>query len=255
MPDDRTGPLKPIQWYKDLAAREGRFEARAFLVEGTRAVNQIMGNNPHEIIEILCIDDLPPAYSDYKVRIVTERQLHSISSIKTPQSTIAVVRMPPDICSEHLPDTTGAKILLLEDIQDPGNVGTLIRSAVAFGFSGVILTEKCADPLSPKCAQSTAGTVLSLWIRKSPHYLELMEKLKYDGYFMIATDLRGKEDTTVLHKQEKLVLVLGNEASGLSKSVLNAANYRLKIPIAQGKAESLNVAACGAICMYLSCQK
>jgi tRNA G18 (ribose-2'-O)-methylase SpoU len=72
---------------------------------------------------------------------------------------------------------------------------------------------------------------------------------------MVAADLRGKEDTTIFQKQEKLVLALGNEASGLSESVLKAADYRLKIPIAQGKAESLNVAACGAICMYLSCQK
>jgi TrmH family RNA methyltransferase len=255
MPSDRTYPLKPIQWYKDLAAREGRIEARAFLVEGTRAMNQIMGNNPHEIIEILSTEDLPPAYMDYKVRIVTERQLHSISSTKTPQSTIAVVRMPLDIYSEHFPDTPGAKILLLEDIQDPGNTGTLIRSAVAFGFSGAILTEKCADPLSPKCVQSTAGTVLSLWIRRGPHYLEFIDKLKHAGYSVVAADLRGREDTTVLQKQGKLMLVLGNEASGLSESVLNAADYRLKIPIAQGKAESLNVAACGAICMYLSCQK
>ena len=255
MPDDRTGPLKPIKWYKDLAAREGRLEAGAFLVEGTRAINQIMGNNPHEIIEILSNEDLPRAYRDYKVRIVTERQLHSISSTKTPQSIIAVVRMPPDIYSDHLPDNTGAKILLLEDVQDPGNVGTLIRSAVAFGFSGVILTEKCADPLSPKCIQSTAGTLLSLWIRRTSHYLELVEQLKHGGYFVVAADLRGEEDTTVLQQQDKLLLALGNEASGLSKSALNAADYRVKIPIAQGKAESLNVAACGAICMYLSYRK
>ncbi|MCX6006477.1 MAG: RNA methyltransferase [Chloroflexi bacterium] len=252
MPDDKTGPLKPIKWYKDLAAGKERLEAGAFLVEGTRAINQVTGSKPDEIIEILSTGNLSPAYSDYTVRVVTERQLHSISSTKTPQSTIAVVRLPLDIYSDHLPDYTGAKILLLEDIQDPGNVGTLIRSAVAFGFSGVILTEKCADPLSPKCIQSTAGTVLSLWIRRTSHYMELVEKLKLGGYFMVAADLRGEEDTTVLQQQDKLLLALGNEASGLSKSVLNAANYRLKIPIVQEKAESLNVAACGAICMYLS---
>jgi len=139
-------------------------------------------------------------------------------------------------------------------VQDPGNVGTLIRSAVAFGFSGVILTEKCADALSPKCIQSTAGTVLSLWIRRTPQHLELVEKLKSGGYFVVAADLRGEEATQVLQQQDKLLLVLGNEAAGLSKSLLNAANYRLRIPIVKEKAESLNVAACGAICMYLSCR-
>ncbi len=255
MPDDRTGPLKPIKWYKNLASSKERLEAKAFLVEGTRAINQVISSKPDEIIEILSTGDLPPAYSDYAVRVVTERQLHSISSTKTPQSTIAVVHLPLEIYTDHLPDDTGAKILLLEDIQDPGNVGTLIRSAVAFGFSGVILTEKCADPLSPKCIQSTAGTVLSLWIRRTPRYMELVEKLKTGGYFLIAADLRGEEDTTVLQQQDKLLLALGNEASGLSKSILNTVDYRLKIPIVQEKAESLNVAACGAICMYLSCNK
>jgi RNA methyltransferase, TrmH family len=255
MPDDRTGPLKPIKWYKNLASSKERLEAGAFLVEGTRAIEQVISSNPHEIIEIVSTHELPPDYQNYASRIITANQLHSISSTKTPQSVIAVVRIPVQMYSDHLPDNTGAKILLLEDVQDPGNVGTLIRSAVAFGFSGVILTDKCADPLSPKCIQSTAGTVLSLWIRRTSNYLELVEHLKTAGYLMVAADLRGGEDTTILQRQDKLLLALGNEASGLSKSALNAADYRLKIPIAQGKAESLNVAACGAICMYLSYHK
>jgi TrmH family RNA methyltransferase len=134
-------------------------------------------------------------------------------------------------------------------------VGTLIRTAVAFAFSGVILTEKCADPLSPKCVQSTAGTVLSLWIRRTSHYLELVEELKYNGYSLVAADLNGEEDPSVLQYQNKLLLALGNEASGLSRSILKASNYRLRIPTIREKVESLNVAACGAICIYLSHHK
>ena len=222
MPDDRTGPLKPIKWYKDLASSRERLEAGAFLVEGTRAIDQVISSNPQEIIEIVSTHEMPPDYQNYASRIITENQLHSISSTKTPQSIIAVVRIPAQIYSDHLPDNTGAKILLLEDVQDPGNVGTLIRSAVAFGFSGAILTDKCADPLSPKCIQSTAGTVLSLWIRRTSHYMEMVEKLKHDGYYMVAAALRGEEDTSVLQQQDKLLLALGNEASGLSKSALNA---------------------------------
>ena len=160
-----------------------------------------------------------------------------------------------DTYSDRLPDNTGAKILLLEDVQDPGNVGTLIRTAAAFDYSGVILTEKCADPLSPKCVQSTAGTVFSLWIRRTARYLELAEELKHSGYSLVAADLGGVEDTSVLQRRNKLLLALGNEASGLSDSVLNASDYRLRVPTIRGKAESLNVAACGAICMYLSYHK
>jgi TrmH family RNA methyltransferase len=253
MPYDRTNPLKPIKWYKDLTTKKGRLEAGAFLVEGTRAIQQIISSSPHEILEILSTKPLPSFYAGYAQRQVTESQLHSICSTKTPQEVVAVVPLPLDTYSDHLPDKLGAKILLLEDIQDPGNVGALIRSAAAFGFSGVILTEKCADHLSPKCVQSTAGTVLSLWIRRTSRYMELVEALKLGGHVLVATDIGGKEDTSVLQHREKLLLALGNEASGLSKTLLKAADHILRIPIARGKAESLNVAACGAICMYLSC--
>jgi len=221
-------------------------------VEGSRAIQQIISSNPDEILEILSTKPLPALYGKYAQRLVTESQLHSICSAKTPQETVAVVRLPVDCYSDHLPDKLGAKILLLEDIQDPGNAGTLIRSAAAFGFSGAILTEKCADHLSPKCVQSTAGTVLSLWVRRTSHYLELAEALKLGGYVLVATDIGGVEDNSVLQHRDKLLLAMGNEASGLSGTLMKAADHILRIPIAQGKAESLNVAACGAICMYLS---
>ena len=255
MPDDRTIALKPIKWYKNLATRKGRLEAGAFLIEGDRAIKQIISGNPDSIIEILSTEELSPFYHKYSKRLVTDSQLRSICSTKTPQGIIAVIRLPLDTYSDRLPDNIGAKILLLEDIQDPGNVGTLIRTAVAFDFSGVILTEKCADPLSPKCVQSTVGTVLSLWIRRTSRYLELVEKLKHNGYSLVAADLGGVEDPSVLQSQNKLLLALGNEASGLSLLILNASDYRLRISIIHGKAESLNIAACGAICMYLSYQK
>lgn len=255
MPDDKTIPLKPIKWYRKLATRKGRLETGAFLVEGDRAIKQIIGSSPDDIIEIVSIEELPPFYRKYPKRLVTESQMHSICSTKTPQGIAVVVRTPPEIYSDRLPDDAGAKILLLEDVQDPGNVGTLIRTAAAFGFSGVILTEKCADPLSPKCVQSTAGTVLSLWLRRTSRYLELVEELKRNGYSIVATDLGGREDPSVLQGRDKLLLALGNEASGLSDSVLNLSSHRLILPVVREKAESLNVAVCGAICMYLSYHK
>jgi TrmH family RNA methyltransferase len=252
MPNERAGALKPIKWYKDLATREGRFESGAFLVEGTRAIRQVVSNHPGEVIEILFTIELPPLYQKFTSRRVTEGQLGSICSSKTQQGTVAVVRMPRDTYSSSLPGRPGNRILLLEDIQDPGNVGTLIRTAVAFGFSGVILTEKCADPLSPKCVQSTTGTVLSLWTRRIPDYMELVKALKHDSYELVAADLEGDEAPSLLRAKKKLLLALGNEASGLSAAVLREADSRIRIPIDQDKAESLNVAACGAICMYLS---
>ncbi|MFC1976788.1 TrmH family RNA methyltransferase [Chloroflexota bacterium] len=247
-------PLKPLRWYKTLATKKGRLEAKAFLVEGNRAIQQIIISHPAEIIEILTLEEPLPVYRNYDVRLVTESQFRSICLTRTPQGTMAVVNLPVDMGSGSLPEDIGDKILLLEDIQDPGNVGALIRTAAAFDFSGVIMTENCADPLSPKCVQATAGTVLSVWLRRTTHYLELTEALRKSGYPLIAAELNGVAEPSILYRQKRLLLALGNEAVGLSKELLNAADFRLRIPIIREKAESLNVAACGAICMYLSSQ-
>ncbi|HAS27770.1 MAG TPA: hypothetical protein DCR59_00980 [Dehalococcoidia bacterium] len=244
-------PLKPLKWYKSLADKKERLEAGLFLVEGERAVRQIAENNPDAILEVLSTSEVPSFCSIYPYRHITGEQLRSITSATTPQGIIAVLRIPRDVYSANLPDNPGSKILLLEDIQDPGNIGSLIRTAVAFGFSGVIMSEKCADPLSPKVVQSTAGTILSLWIRRTGDYLSLVQSLKTKGYSIVAADLNGEENPSFLQNTDKLLLALGNEASGLTDDLLKLADFRLRISI-EDKAESLNVAACGAICMYLS---
>ncbi len=246
--------LRPLKWYKKLATKKGRLESEAFLVEGERAIRQIITVNPDKVLEILTTSELTPPFQTFQVRFVSDSQFRSICVTKTPQGPIAVVRLNPETYSDRLPPTVGPKILLLEDIQDPGNVGTLIRTAAAFGFSGIILAERCADPLSPKCVQSSAGSVLSVWLRKTARYLELAESLKEKGYYLVAADLNGTEDASILSSRKKLLLALGNEAWGLSELLLHTADHQLKIPINRRSVESLNVAACGAICMYLTSQ-
>jgi TrmH family RNA methyltransferase len=243
--------LKPLKWYRGLAERKGRLGAQAFIVEGDKAIRQVMAGHPDAIIEILAVDE-PPPYRDYPVRLVTARQFRYISNAQTPQGILAVVCLLADIYAERLPPNLGDKILLLEDIQDPGNTGTLIRTAAAFGFNGVILTENGVDPLSPKCVQATAGAVLSVWLRRTKNYLDLVKALKKESYTLVAADLGGNAGPEVIRSVKKLVLALGNEAAGLSKALLDIADYRLRLPTAQDKVESLNVAACGAILMYLS---
>ncbi|MFC1979187.1 TrmH family RNA methyltransferase, partial [Chloroflexota bacterium] len=234
-----------------LSRKKERLVTSAFLVEGPRAATQVTASSPDSIIEILATDEVVDTYNDYPTRLISESQLKSISSTQHPQGPIAVVRLPVDTYSSDLPDDVGNRLLLLEDVQDPGNVGALIRTAAAFDFDGIILTPKCADPLSPKCVQASAGTVLSLWLRVADDYLSLSSAIKDKGYTLVAADLGGSDDISALNK-DKLLLALGNEANGLSLSVIEIADIRFKIHINQGKAESLNVAACGAVCMYLS---
>jgi TrmH family RNA methyltransferase len=248
----RSSPLKPLKWYKGLNTQKGRAEAGFFMVEGPRAIEQIISGHPGEVVELLSAGEIPTGYRGYQVRNVTESQLRSISSNAAPQDMIAVVRMPRDTNTSRLPGDKGNKLLLLEDVQDPGNVGTLIRTAAAFDFSGVILSEKCADPFAPKCVQSTAGTVLSLWLRRTPSYLDVAARLRESGYSLVAADLAGTDDPSLLQGPGKLLMAVGNEAAGLSSSLLKLADHRFRIPINREKAESLNAAVAGALCMYIS---
>jgi TrmH family RNA methyltransferase len=250
--DDTISALKPVRWYRDLLKIKGRMENGAFLIEGDRAIAQVINNHPDAVMEILSIDVPDRIYDNFATRSITGGQLHSISSTKTPQGTIAVVRIPANTYTDTLPGKTGDRLLLLEDIQDPGNTGTLIRTAAAFGFSGIIMTDKCADPFSPKCVQATAGAGLSVWIRRTGRYMDIAEKLLLEGFTLAAADLGGTEAPSVLSRRGKLILALGNEASGMSAMLLKLATIRVKVPIARDKIDSLNVAACGAICMYLA---
>jgi len=240
--------MKPLKWYNKLSTKKGRFKAGAFLIEGERAVSQVMNSHPENVLEILCVKDRQFDNRSCRVRFLTEKQFRSISHAKTPQGIMAVVNI------DNLPDEVGNKILLIEDVQDPGNVGSLIRTAAAFGFQGVMMTEKCADLFSPKSVQASAGALLAPWIRRSARYLDMVRILKGYGYSLIAMDLNGKETLSVLKIDKPLVLILGSEASGISGPLLELSMYRVKIPIYQGNIESINVAACGAICMFLSAQ-
>ena len=111
------------------------------------------------------------------------------------------------------------------------------------------MSDKCADPFSSKVVQSTAGSILSLWIRRTSNYITLINVLKEKAYYLVSADLQGEE--TGFKNHNNMILALGNEADGLSREVLDLSDYRLKIPIQKEGAESLNVASAGAILMYL----
>lgn len=243
--------LKPLSWYKDLHTLKGRSAAGAFLVEGTRAVNQLLQARPSSVLELLaCEDNAAGPAGRVAVRRISPSQLRSISTVQNPAGPIAVIALPGDVYARDVPKQKGKKILVLEDIQDPGNVGTLLRTAAAFDFSGVLLSDKCADPFSPKVVQATAGSVLSLWLRKTEAYCALVASCKDEGYCCIAADVRGAESLPRI-KMGKCLMMLGNEGNGLSRDAMGLADHVMRIPINQSKAQSLNVAVSGAIGMYV----
>jgi RNA methyltransferase, TrmH family len=245
--------LKPIKWYAALHTAKGRAESGVFLVEGLRAIRQIIHTAPHLITEVVYPQDGGDGGGfPYPSRVLTGAQYRTVALSRQGCGPLAVVTVPGGWDEAVLPRERGRKILVLEDVQDPGNVGTLIRSAAAFGFSGVILSRKCADPFSPKSTQASCGAVVSLWVRRTDRYRHLLRELKAGGLTVVALDIHGKAWNPNAPAPRCVALVLGNEGNGLTGETMRLADEIVKIPFDEDKVESLNVAACGAVSMYLA---
>jgi TrmH family RNA methyltransferase len=245
--------LRPLFWYKYLSDARRRRESGFFLVEGKRAIDQINTAAPQGIDEILVTEKVFPEARSYSwpVRVVTDRQFKTICTSKTPQGIAAVVRIPENSYGDDLPKQTGDRLLLLEGVQDPGNVGTLIRTASAFDYGGVIMSEECADPFSPKVVQASVGSTMSVWIRRTDGYRGIAKKMQERGFKLIAADVEGGTLTARYSLPLRCVLMLGSEGAGLSDQLLALADEKIRIPINDQKAESLNVATAGALLMFL----
>ena len=221
-------------------------------MEGYRAIGQIIQKAPNRIIEIISIEGAKNLDKlDYPRRLLTHAQFRTIALSRHPSGPLAIVTLPQGWDSSKLPDKPGKKILVLEDIQDPGNIGSLVRSAAAFDFSGILLSQKCADPFAPKSTQASCGAIVSLWLRRTQFYREIVKNLKKGGFCIIAADPGGKMLKNRERAPKNLALILGNEGNGLMDETMRLANEIVKIPFNDKNVESLNVAACGAICMYM----
>jgi TrmH family RNA methyltransferase len=243
--------MKSMTWYQSLEKPRVRIAEGFFLMEGFRPISQVLTAAPQAIVEILALDSVavPPGFTG-TVHRITERQLNRLAQTQSPQGIIAVCALPEGTDSSELPANIAGPVLVCEHIQDPGNTGTLIRTAAAFDFSGVILSRQCADPFSPKVVQAAAGALLSLWIRRSSCYFDMVRRLKSRGFRLIAADIRGTS-TVLDFSAAPQMLALGNEGAGLSKELSGTADLSFRIPINAKHAESLNVGIAGAICMYL----
>lgn len=213
-------------------------------------MSQAMILTPQEVCELLIeqnahVDD---SFKGLPQRILTAQQFSTISTHATPQGVMAVVKLPAGWETEALPDSIGRRILFLENVQDPGNIGTLIRTAAAFGVDGIVMTDKSADPFGPKSVQATAGSIGALWIRRTAHWKVLVENLKRRGYMLIAAHMGGKDKWPAL-PDDKIIIALGNEGAGISSELLGCIDEIFTIKINRKQAESLNVAVAGGICM------
>jgi TrmH family RNA methyltransferase len=248
--------LRALKWYKDLLDNKKRSVEGYFLVEGNNSVNQILSVNKSAIEELLVVESQAPEYEKYSIpmRILSDVQLSSVCSCRTPQGIVALVKIPPKVYTSDLPENIQGNVLVLEHVQDPGNVGTLIRTAAALSFNGVIMTNQCADPFSTKVAQASAGSLFSLWLRRTDRYLSLIDQLKEKQYSVLTADLHGDPHVD-FSKYENQILVLGNEGAGVTAAMIEKTDVRFSIPMNSSRVESMNVAISGGIVMFASMMK
>ena len=206
-------------------------ERKLFKIEGFHSLELAKLSGSLECVFVT--KEIP--HLDVDQYIVSEDIMKSISSAKSPQGVIC-------ICSYIAEkEVTGNKVLLLDNVSDPGNLGTLLRTALAFGYKDILLRGGCSQ-YNEKVLQSTQGAIFSLNI------LNNFDLRKFKGYTIIATEIKGSVDLSTVGKVNKHILILGNEAHGVSEELLGLADKRVRINIAN--IESLNVAIAGAIAMY-----
>jgi RNA methyltransferase, TrmH family len=261
-----------------LRDRSGRLKAGCFPVEGIRLVGEAF-RSAAPILRLLADDEGMPALADLlrsyhgpEPTWVSSAILEKLSDTKSPQGVIAIVRLPdaklPDsvfsIDKPHgdglrddgtrasgMPSSSIRRILALEHVQDPGNVGTMIRTADACGFGAVILSADSADPWQPKALRSSMGSVWHLSVTVSDDLPGIVDAARNAGIATLAAHPRSAASSWDTPLADHVLLVIGNEAVGISGGMLERVDGTVMIPM-DGRAESLNAAAAASMLMYES---
>ncbi len=232
-----------------------RNKQQAYVVEGIRMFMEV----PREKLTGVYIAADSPAMKDEQVQkrlknlqyeVLSDSVFKSISGTVTPQGILAVVKMQEykldSIINEH---KNNALYLVLEDLQDPGNLGTIMRTAEATGVSAIIMSKNTVDIYNPKVIRSTMGTIFRVPFVYEENILETTSYMKKCGIHMVAARLDGDKWYDEIDCKNNIAFMIGNEGNGLSNELSGLADELMKIPM-EGKVESLNAAVASSILMY-----
>lgn len=240
-----------VQEAKALAAAKERQRQHAFLLDGEHMVGEGLEMCPNRVRTVFVDDKRIETFvhllakAQCEVYAVPEHVLAAISQVKTPQGIAAVCELPE---AKSLAEM-GDKLILLENVQDPGNVGTVLRTLDAAGFDGCIFTPGCADPFGPKTLRATMGSTFRVPMCMVDSAAAAARQLAENGYAVIGAALDGEPFYERGKLPEKLCVIIGNEGQGMTKEALSACTHRYRLPM-RGGAESLNAAVAAAIFMY-----
>lgn len=190
----------------------------------------------------------PEYFFGFDFEILTDQVFRNVSETMTPQGIMGLVNKM-DYKLDELINVNKPCLLLLEDIRDPGNLGTMIRTAEGAGVSGIIINGSSVDIYNPKVIRSTMGSIYRVPIFQTEDFYATLQAVKAQGISIYAAHLMGIPYDTEGSFQEGCAILIGNEANGLSEEASALADKLIKIPMA-GKVESLNAAVAAAILMY-----
>ena len=239
-----------------LRKRSAREEERVFVCEGKKMFFEILSQHPKSLEKVYLSErGLASLTEEEKERlagctfeIVSDEAFDAVAETVTPQGVLATVHMPEYSLSELLKGER-ARLLVLERLQDPGNLGTILRTAEAAGMNGVILSADSVDAFNPKVVRSTMGAILRVPFLYAEDWSAMLDSLKSAGVTLYAAHLQGSVPYTEPCYGERCAILIGNEANGLTDETTAKADVRVRIPM-EGQAESLNAAVAAAILMY-----
>ena len=244
-----------------MRRRRNRDAAGRFLAEGPQAVREALGR-PGTVRELFTTPESAHRHPDLvdaarqagvPVRTVTEQAAAALSETVTPQGLVAVCdRVDVPLAAALSPPPRLAAVLV--EIRDPGNAGTVLRTADAAGAGLVVFAGDAVDPYNGKCVRATAGSLFHVPVVRAADPAAAVDALRAAGLRVLAATGRGETDLDALPDRAlaaPTAWLFGSEAHGLPVPLLEAADQRVRVPI-HGRAESLNLAAAAAVCLYTS---
>lgn len=237
---------------KKLKERKNRNKSSKYIIEGFRLVQEAFKAKV-DIDYLIVTEDSQDKIDQFLLNYITEdikvykingNLFKELVSTENPQGILAVINM-----NIMQIDSNGEFYLLCDRLQDPGNLGTIIRTAHAANVKGIILTKGTVDIYNEKTIRSTMGSIFYIPIHYDDNNLSLVKSLKEDGFNLVVTSLDTDKDFFEEDLRGKVILTVGNEGNGVSAEVLDLADTKVKIPM-PGNAESLNVAIATSVIMY-----
>ena len=235
-----------LKYYSSLLRKKYRNSERKFLVEGKKSVEEGLESNfmcermfvSHKFFENTRSRKM---FKNVDVEVLRKSELLRLTDTMTPQGITAVFRIPPNKKFEEIKSDT---IVYLENIADPGNLGTILRICDWFGIDTILVSDNTVDVYNPKVVRSTMGSIFHVDIIEDVE-INSLETLKKKGYKLICSDLEG-ENLYDIDLPSKKIIAFCNEVNGPSEELLKKSDFKVTIP-KKGKAESLNVATASAV--------